>query len=451
MKKTTSLLVLIISVVSSVVFSAHAVTRELAGDWRNFLTTTLHSLECMRLNGSLLVDRVQLLSSHSPCPLIVLHAPTSPTNIAFDLLVQLHRLNLTQVEKIVSDLVKLPYHIPSGLFYNRYQSKNGKSFTVIEPRVSSIDNLHLKIALWAVGQVVPSSQKLIQSLLLRMNLSTFYDFQDGLFYGLWNNGLEKWKYSYWGSEARSLYALSFAFSWVDDPEMLPKVFASSTIEVATLRMGAKNKKLQLLRTWDGGAFQLLLPHLLFNEGEFSPPLLQLLKNYVPFIISEGERRSLSLPAGHSASEAFGGYSGKLGNLALVATSNQDQFDTSLRASWESVVTPHALFLAALLDAPKMLPWIQAATTLKDYDQRTLYHPQLGMMDGYIVAGSGLHQILPLQLSLDQTIIALSLFQLLDPHHHSLIYQLLLKKENAKIYERLQRFYRYFKVQTIPYK
>jgi hypothetical protein len=203
-----------------------------------------------------------------------------------------------------------------------------------------------------------------------------------------------------------------------------------------------------MRAWDGGAFQLLLPELLLSESSYSPRLAELFRNFGDYILDEGKRLGYPVPAAFSASESgidgvtcgIGNdscYNGKAGSPYIVATMNQDLGDPRLRDQWDAVFTPHAAILAAQLDPEKFAPALSQAESISSAGNH-LYEPGFGWMDGYRVKGPYQNTVIPVVLSLDQEMIALSLAQILSPDGHGPSAAALYK--NAEVSARLSEYY-----------
>jgi hypothetical protein len=237
--------------------------------------------------------------------------------------------------------------------------------------------------------------------------------------GVWK--VEPWNYDYFGSEARSIYALTWALGLIHDPQFLDKAFANLKIE--TYCWNYEGSFHPILRLWDGGAFQMLLPQTLIKESVYSKSLDSSFKNYAQYILAEQERLGLAVPAAFSASDAgidgesCGGqtglacYNGKEGSPALVATTDVDLLVPTMRSQWDAVFTPHAAFLAAQAN-PSLLVGPLEEASLLSYGAYPLYRPGLGFMDADRVRAPFVGEVVPSMLSLDQEMIALSTAQIL---------------------------------------
>ncbi|HXH31886.1 MAG TPA: hypothetical protein VNJ01_13840 [Bacteriovoracaceae bacterium] len=379
-----------------------------ASAYQNYFKDTYQCLEAMRNKTT------GLLRDSVTADLKTLHDPTSPSNIALDLLVQVESnhfqdfagLGKSNINNILETLKGLPFHIESGLFYNRYSS-DGK--TVKEWYLSAVDNIHLAYALWVISKVHDEKAKRLtaESLFKRFHFNFLYDSETGLFHGgaYLKNGqwmVEKWSYDYWGSEGRSLYGLSYALGLNKDPRFIEKFKLSMMIEV-------KDGSLML---WDGGAFQLLLPDLLISETHYSPSLKAYFLKYAKEAIELGAKRKYPVPANHSAGQvSLTEYNGKAGSKELVSSMNADFKDPILFMKWDNVFTPHAAFLAATVNANAYENFLQTAEGLGK--NKKLYLEGLGWLDGFHLRGEEQGEVVPVFLALDQAIIALATAKILS--------------------------------------
>lgn len=195
-----------------------------------------------------------------------------------------------------------------------------------------------------------------------------------------------------------------------------------------------------------GAFQLLLPKLLINEEQYSPELTKSFSNFSRYVIAEGQRQQLEVPAAHSASNygvdigAFtrvSAYEGKARSPALVSTNHTDITDPVKRKHWDIVFTPHAAIIAATSNPAEMAPLLAKTERLRS-GQNLVYRTGFGFMDGYHLKGEYTGQVVPVQLSLDQGMIALAIEQIRSPEGFGTTGRLLHK--NEKVRARLEEFY-----------
>lgn len=437
---------------------ANATSRDLAlpqNQWSRYFHDTYHGLDCMRKSSGLVGDSAVVDSDlGQTCPLVPIYDPTSPTNIALDLLVQLEAREMADLKRgaelniarIFSTLGTLKFHAKSGLFFGQYDPA---TLEVRDNYVSAVDNLHLAYAIWVTAHSYSDAAISAQAntLFERMDFSVFYDSRDGhgdghgdglMRGGLWYNGTdwtaEEWKYSYFGSEGRSLYSLGWALQLVRDPQFLDKAFHSFTSD--TFLWSDQGVNRPLLGLWDGGAFQLLLPTLLINERADSK-LGPMFVNYAHYVQAEGVRLGLDVPAAFSACRFLDYYNGKAGSPGLVSRSNHDIDVPALRDAWDEVFTPHAAFLAAPGDREnfaKVFSRIEAIHSGHD----SLYRTGIGWMDGYYVKGPNKGKVVPVVLALDQAMIALSIAEILSPDGMTIGARTI--EGNAEVRARLRQYY-----------
>lgn len=404
-----------------------------AAQYSRYFQDTMRSIDQMRGNSGLVADKVAVLrDGEGKIHTKTLNSSTSLTGIALDLILQAELATSPlngkparrKMQQVLSVLEGLLYHASTGLFFTWYSTQGVAKPT--DWNVSSIDNLHLAIALFTIKEQFKDTPmgRTAKRLLDRMNFSVFLEPGSGLVggnlryqnYGSWAK--ESYNLSDLGSEGRSLYAIGWALNLFRDYKMdetfLLRALSSLTGSVYRSKQGS------ILRLWDGGGFQLLLPQLLIDEAQYSPVLQDMFKSYASYIIVEGARQGYPLPAGHSASN-YGvdrdlrfknvpAYNGKSGSPALVSLNNRDILDPHLRELWDSMVTPHVLIMAAASDAERFAPILAQAESLGSVKTR-LYVPKMGWMDGYHVKGQYRGQVVPVQLSLDQGMIALALVQI----------------------------------------
>ena len=215
---------------------------------QNFLSSTLKGFESLRGESGLVRDTVWIQSTGpQDFQVNTLNPDTSPTNIAVDLLIQAELLSrfdkktstailaTKNMTHIISVLEKISFHPSTGLFYTRYSTDNAS--TVRDPSVSSIDNLHLAMALWTLKEVFPNNNigHRAERLFDRMNFSVYYDPSSGLIGGnlKYENGTwvrEAYNFANLGSEARSLYGAGWALGLFrdqkNDPDFLKKSLLS---------------------------------------------------------------------------------------------------------------------------------------------------------------------------------------------------------------------------------
>lgn len=496
--------------------------------YQRYLGDTLASLEMMRGKTGLLKDSIWVCWDRDlkKSNFKDTEELTSPTNIGLDLLLLSQRLyngddedrTTAKLAKILQTLSIVSYHHSNGLFFRTYWPDTGEPSDI---HLSSIDNLHLAFGLWVAEKTLhgihPEMALLARRLFERMDFSDFFNIETHLVSGNMRpvdedlghqikgdpQGPYKrdlFDYKYFGSETRSLYTLGWALGLyrnasrdiVDFDKRFLQEGLGSTIAEINFNLG-KDGSGPLLRTWDGGGFQALLPAVLMREDLYSPLLRTLHQNYSERLLSEAD--IFGVPAAHSAS-AFGVkglrlfrtgntafderlpiYNGNAGHLDLVATMHQDVEDPRLRVYWDLAYTPHPAFMAAvfardhrsslkyaqifkqneqiaspssctcrqtrftnrsmpapacecrsILDLSPKKPVFELVmdeanlcTVAQDPNQSfgndRLYQPGFGWMDGYYVKGPFKNRVIPVQISLDQSMIALSLYMLLSPDGH----------------------------------
>ncbi len=413
-----------------------------------YLSDTLKSLENMRGDNALLADTIWLEPEDGgPLKVSVLNPDTSPTNIAVDLLVQAEIGNVGEIESILATLNRLPFHQPSGLFFSRYSTDITSS--VRDRDVSSIDNLHLAIALWTIKENYPATQFGAQAkrLFERMDFQIFYDRPSGLIGGnlhfenvdggVWRK--EKYNFDNFGSEARLLYSVGAALG-LFHKEQNNKYFFERAVSALKIEL-VRTQQGDLLRLWDGSAFQLLFPKIFAGEENYSKQFRSMYQNYANYIIAEGERRDLPLPAGHSAGRVSKEeYRDKSGLTGLVSIQNNDLSDANLSRNWSGTVHIYAIFMT-MTSTPEKLKSVLQKTEAIESGPNRLYAPGHGFMDGLHVEGPSAGEVVPAQLSLNQGMIALSILQLQAQDGMSASTRSLMK--NPRVKKSLVQFYKLF--------
>lgn len=448
--------------VFSEVSSRRQLNAKMTAQVQGYLGDTLQSLEYMRGANGLVKDTIGK-------SLEGLNDNTSPTNIAIDLLIQTELISQNQnhnhnsakaqknISRILATLQKLQRHKTSGLFFSWYGTDQNSAVT--GPNVSSIDNMHLALALWTIKETFPRTviaQK-AEALLAPMDFSMFYDEASGLIGGNFSYVAEgkrgKWvrdayHFSNLGSEARILYsagwALGFFKKHTDQSDFVQRAFQSLQAEVTPTAQGP------LLKLWDGSAFQLFFPKMFIGEEAVSPTLKKMYQASGDFMIAEGLRRHLSVPAAHSpgvnrvVKETSGQltslYNDKAGNKDLVSSGNHDVLNEVLEKNWDGTFTPYALFMAATSNPAKFLPLFEKMQKIRSGDD-SLYLPGLGWMDGLHISGELSGQVVPAQLAVNQGMIAMSLLQMQSPDGLSASGRAI--HNNPQVQERIKIFYELF--------
>lgn len=151
-------------------------------------------------------------------------------------------------------------HPDTGLFFSWYSTD--KNLRVINQDASSVDNIHLALPLWAVKEKLPTTDagRRAARLFEKLDFSSFYDPASGLMGGnlKFQNGaweLEKYRFDNAGSEARSIYSLTWALGLLrskPDPSFVSKTVDALKVETFTWQDGNQSKK--NMRTWNAEPF-----------------------------------------------------------------------------------------------------------------------------------------------------------------------------------------------------
>lgn len=357
----------------------------------------------MRAPSGFIADTVLLTSP-------TLHhwkSDAAPTDLALDLIVQAGLAPTdaqarTRLDAVVRGLTALPFHAKTGLFHRLYRFPQPGTITVSDADLSSVDNLHLALALWTVSRLYAGTPVggEAERLFARMDFSIFLDEKTGLISGnVHDEKPQSWVYHF-GSEARSLYSVGYAlglFRRAGADEFLERAMRRVPLEVAEI--GGR----RILRTWDGGVFQLLLPPVLWGEDLFAPELAKTAHAAAQHILSTDK----SLPRAFSATVTrvdttpagdFVHYLGPVGIPELQETTNPFPPATS-------AVPLHALLLVAVFEPLAM-------TTILQTLEKT------GFIDGYgwIVSFGTAPSVFPnlANTGTDKGFELVSLLRILDP-------------------------------------
>ncbi len=444
-------------------FSIAEISQSTQVSVNRYLETTLTSLDMMRGQNGLLRDAIWIKNNvDKSFEIVTLNPDTSPTNIAVDLLINAELLNqpkykhaaIKNLNRTLNILNQVDIHQPTGLFFSRYSSDT-QIPTIKDPSVSSIDNLHLAIALWTISETNPNNVlgKKALALFQRMDFSIYYDHDSGLIGGNLRKENDQWiretyNFANLGSEARLLYSAGYALGLFrnikNENDFLIKAFSHLKLEIYQSHEGP------LLKLWDGAAFQLFFPRIFANENLYSNTMDKLFTNKANFMIAEGHRRSLITPAAHSAirvgthEDVFKGegsiYRDKGGNLSLVSSDNADVNDPTLRKLWDGAFAPYALVMAAAASPEMIMPELNRLEKMHS-DVDYLYHQKLGWMEGMHVTGPRKGEVVASQLSLNQGMLALSLLQLDSSDGLSASARAM--NTNIVIRNKMQKFYQYF--------
>lgn len=437
---------------------------------------TLHSMDCMRAPSGLITDSafveegraggavdsfspgpekaamttaVALAPYASSCPLRFANTQTSPTNIAMDLFLLMEVERWATIDQVLGTIEALPFHASTGLFFNRYDIFNPQ--VVTDHYVSSVDNVHLHLALWVLAELKVQTFALsarARALLDRINWTELIDPLTGLARGgLAYDGKSfipaPWYFSHAGSEARSIYSLGFALGFASGP--IPQSPA------LTWEFHHESGIGPMMRTWDGGVFQMLLPEVLIHESAYSSSLFNQFTNFSKWALARS--KGDPLPALFSACQ-LGPFSlaellrndcgqgnpcylGGAGHRPLISHLNDDRHSAEHSELRERASTLHAVFLAALFDRDAYLKRLQNAEQLSSGGY-PLFHDQLGWMDSYHLKGPNRHQVVPMILSLDQGMVGLSLARWRSGDNENVVSRTL--KNNITVAKRLHQIY-----------
>ncbi len=439
--------------------------------YKRYQEDTWSSLELMRNpETGLIRDKIKIIPTHGDhFSVEVMNGKTSPTNIGLDIINQTGALKLrgrnsavakVNLERVITSMENMPFHKDTGLYFSWYNTSH--DFKVESGDVSSVDNIHLALALWTLKETFPDTPLGVRAgkLFDRMDFSAFYDIKTGLIGGnlryenkIWT--LEEYRFSNLGSEARSIYVVTWALGLMKktfDPDMPAKSVASLRAELFNAsdsnNPNSHGKMKPVLKTWDGGAFQLLLPKLLLNEETLSPQFAKIFKNYAQHNIAMGKAQGTPGLYYHSASQ-YGfdndepgfkkvpAYVGQAGDPVLVSSDHEEIRDPQKLKFWDTSMTPHAAVMAATINPTLHAPILAHLESLKSGTNR-LYMRGLGFMDGYHVKGAYEGKVVPVQLSLDQGMIELALGQIESPDGLSPSSRAL--RNNPPVFKKLAEYY-----------
>ncbi len=420
------------------------------------LNDTLASLEAMRGKNGLVVDTIGLKNKKGQWVAKNIMESTSPTNIAVDLLVLAESIKAFKgqgrrpvINQVLRTLQELEFHHESGLFFSRYEPNDGGRIS--DRSVSSIDNLHLALALKVLELEFPKSSISQQAsqLFRRMDFSVFVDPTTHLIGGnlKWQESgwvREAYNFSHFGSEGRLLYSLGWALNLFKKYDQSPNFFrkAFNHINFEFHKVGQR----RLLKLWDGSAFQLYFPKMFIEESLYSKPLDHAYREMAEYMIREGRKRRLNFPAAHSATRAqwekWGdgepAYKDKSGNISLTSRWNRDLDQPDLRSRWNTSFSPYAFFMASTTRSD-FYQTIHAKNQRHQHSKGNLYVNSWGWMDSVFVDGPLRGEVIPVQLSLNQAMIALSLFSMTQGRNKTLSAQSFWNE--TVIRERLETFHR----------
>ncbi len=420
------------------------------------LEDTLASIEAMRGENGLVVDTIGLKKIDGQWISKNIMESTSPTNIAVDLLVQVESIRAMKgqgrrlvINQVLKTLSELEFHQESGLFFSRYEP-NGLG-RISDRSVSSIDNLHLALALKVIELQFPktSMAQISSRLFNRMDFSIFVNPATHLIGGnlKWQNDhwvREAYNFSHFGSEGRLLYSLGWALNlfkkFDQSPAFFRRAFDHINFEFQTI--GQR----RLLKLWDGSAFQLYFPKMFIEESLYSLPLARSYQEMAEYMVEQGQKRNLKFPAAHSATraqwESWGhgepAYKDKSGNIALISRWNQDLEQPDLKTRWNTSFSPYAFFMASTTRSD-FNQAIHALNQRHQHASGNLYVKSWGWMDSVFVSGPLKGEVIPVQLSLNQAMIALSLFSMTQGRNKTISAQSFWNEPSIR--KRLEIFHR----------
>ena len=399
---------------------------------QTYLDDTVNSLNQMRGENGLVNDTIWIENKDDGAHTIrAVQSDTSPTNIASDLLVQTELLIRSgdkaaglNLSRILNTLKTLARHTDSGLFFSWYSTH--QTSTVSNYAISSIDNMHLAIALWTIKETFPGTElaRQAEELFSPMDFSMYYDVPTGLIHGnfAFNEGTwtrDAYNFANIGSEARILYTAGWALglfkNYSHHSDFVTRACKALECEILKTDQG------MLLRLWTGSAFQLFFPKMFVGEQSFSAALKKIYERDGNYMVAEGLRRGLPLPAGCSPcviglaeekDKVYSLYNANAGNIGLVSTDNRDVQNPAATMTWESAVTPNALVMAATSNIAEFLPLLKQSENLKS-GNNPLYMPGMGWADAINVSGPLAGNVVPTQVAVNQAVIAMSLLQMLS--------------------------------------
>jgi hypothetical protein len=423
-------------VVNSTSSRSASIPPEIYSTYDRYLTDHYQGLNAMRGQNGLIMDTVYLRQDgKGGFQIEPYKSESAPTDIALDLLVQAgmvegpnSSLALGNIDLVLKKLNSIDYHHDTGLFYRLYEDKNGKTVPKIRD-ISSVDNIHLSLALWTIAQKFKGTSKgqLAQKLFDRMNYSPFYDPKTKLIGGNLhfeeNAGKPQWKLEdfryHFGSEARSVYVLGYALGLFKTPGANSAAIRES-LGIVPIEFTKEDK---ILKVWDGGIFQELLPQLLVGESLYSPVMkksahnliLRMNKDSLPLNTPSG---TIYLPPGYSAGveeviKKEGKlkiiYNGKVGYLPLVSEKNNDPVKSN-------AITAHSVLLAAVVDPLNFAPALRNMEKVESGTYKW-YLPKFGWTDSiHLSEGKGgmkTPTVNSVGVGVDQGIATLALMKILN--------------------------------------
>lgn len=419
-----------------------------------FALASFAGLEAMRNSLGMISNSAVIKGKFRASALKVFDNTFGATDVGLDLLVQMSALEVPElraraeynIHQILGVLARIPRH-GSGLFFRWYRPSEGGSWaSVSDDDVSSIDNLHLALALWTASQrlvkKLPGLSAQARCLYSAFDFTPFFDVERKLIGGNLRrkNGsweLEGYRY-HLGSEARSLYFLGYAlrlFKNVKDVDLL------SSIAIAPLESIDKEGT-ALFKVWDGALFQLFLPALLIDEQRYHPGWRAAHVKVWRQLMNGKEQPCL--PPAMSSATLVGvsfssdteeplslSYTGKAGHAWLKETSNPDEV-------FENLFVPHAALLAGLENQEEALALLAQVEKCFSSHLVPAFLPQYGFVSAVrLELNSGV--TVPGAVGVDKTIEALSLFTYLSSDRVSPCAAALQGNRSARL--RLEEAYR----------
>jgi hypothetical protein len=340
-------------------------------------------------------------SSNGSSVLVLDDVMTSPTNIGLYLTGCIGARNLgiieppestMRIQKALMSLQNLPKY--KGLYSNWYNAYNGEVMSGGH-LISTVDNAWLVGGLSVISSADQENKELADSLLNDMEFSILYNKDRGLFYGGFDPRAEHptygWHYDTLVSESRMASYMGVEKFGIptENYEQLG-TFTEQEIRKLTsendLNPELINFPKRLTLSWGGSMFEGLMPTLFVPEYHQSKNWQEIHDRTIREQIAYGRRNNNGF-WGYSPCQAPDG-----DRYSEVGLPNLSMRAEGYGAS--SVVTPHAVFLAA--------PFVpnEAMNTLKRLEETypDLHSPEFGFRDSVDIATSA---VCPRYLALDQ--------------------------------------------------
>ncbi len=403
---------------------------------------TMHSLICPQ--SGLPMDKARIVDGRME----VVSTFTSPSNIASALetfvvasksadpqeragaraaiMKILNTLSRLDTFKYVKDGVE----INSGLFFSWYRAGEEKP-SASDKYVPTFDNMNLTVALKIIVEAYKddrSVSRLASDIMSKQDYSPVIGANNFLAIGLTTEGkVVNNNIAIFGNEARSAITILGAMGMLRKDGLDIKVQPPVIIEYE-LQSG---EVIPILATWDGSAFQMLVPNALLaedaNMADGSESNMKiLLGNYQRAVEDVGKRRHIlgegaNVAASYSACQTGEGahdYSGIQGNI--VFAQNPEAVREQTRR--ESHIPVYSLFLNGTVDpkftVSQLLALKRAGMADALYSQTTGFVNSFAALD-YAPTGDRAVPVIPMKLSLDEGCTAISLAKILDPENMGL--------------------------------